>query len=45
MEPLDKLIDRRSEHRCLGSDRIGEDRQALGERGIHVATVFENFIE
>jgi hypothetical protein len=45
MEPLDELIDRRAERRRLGADRISKYRQPLGERGIHVATLFENFIE
>jgi hypothetical protein len=45
MEPLNKPVDGRSERRRLGADRIAEDRQALGERGIHVATPFENFVE
>ena len=42
---LDEPIDGRTERRRLGADRIGEHRQALGKRGIHVATPFENFVE
>ena len=45
MEALDEPIDGRTERRRLGADRIGEHRQALGERGIHLATPFENFVE